>query len=179
MLNGKKKEIIMNKLLKRLLIGTCAVCVLTLIGLGASMQDEVKEENSKYGKYILTDDIYLEIPEYAGTSLYANNGELQGPVSFTYHTVAEPISFDDVHSHDFQEILCFVGGNPLDITDFDAIIEYTMEDEKHIITKPACVTMPPKLVHCPISIKNVSVEKPIIFMAISLASEYGTPNYVK
>jgi len=66
----------MNKLLKRLLVGTCAACVLTLIGLGASLQDELKAENSKYGKYIITDEIYREIPEYAGTSLFANNGEL-------------------------------------------------------------------------------------------------------
>jgi hypothetical protein len=63
-------------------------------------------------------------------------------------------------------------------SDCAAIVEYTMEDEKHVITKPACVTMPPKLVHCPISIKNVSAEKLIIFMAISLASEYGEPNYL-
>ena len=169
----------MNKLLKRSLVGACAACALILMGLGASLQDEAEAEDTKYVGNIITDEIFVEIPEYAGMSLVANNGELKGPISFTYHTVAEPISFDDVHSHDFQEILCFVGGNPLDITDFDAIVEYTMGGEKHVITKPACVTMPPGLVHCPISIKNVSAEKPIIFMAISLASEYGTPNYVK
>jgi hypothetical protein len=169
----------MNKLLKRSLVGACAACALILIGLGASLRDEAEAEDTKYGENIITDEIFVEIPEYAGMSLVANNGELKGPISFTYHTVAEPIDFEDVHSHNFQEILCFVGGNPLDITDFDAIVEYTMGGEKHVITKPGCVTMPAGLVHCPISIKNVSAEKPIIFMAISLASEYGTPNYVK
>ena len=169
----------MNKLLKRLLVGACAVSVLALIGVAASLQDKAKAEDSKYGKYIITDEIYMKIPEYAGTSLFANNGELMGDISFTYHTVAEPIDFDDPHSHDFQEVLCFVGGNPLEITEFDAVVEYTMGDEKHIITKPACVTMPAGLVHCPISIKNVSPEKPIIFMAISLAPEYGEPDYVE
>ena len=169
----------MNNLLKRSLVRACIACVLILMGLGASLHDEAEADESKYGKNIITDEIFLEIPEYAGMSLFANNGELKGPISFTYHTVAEPIDFEDVHSHDFQEILCFVGGNPLDITDFDAIVEYTMGGEKHVIKKPGCVTMPAGLVHCPISIKNVSAEKPIIFMAISLASEYGTPNYVK
>ena len=169
----------MNKLLKRSLVGACAACALILMGLGASLQDEAEAEDTKYVENIITDEIFVEIPEYAGMSLVANNGELKGPISFTYHTVAEPISFDDVHSHDFQEILCFVGGNPLDITDFDAIVEYTMGGEKHVITKPGCVTMPAGLVHCPISIKNVSVAKPIIFMAISLAPEYGTPDFVK
>ena len=142
------------------------------------MSDETKAKDSKYGKNIIT-EIFKEIPGYAGLSLFANNGELKGPISFTYHTIAEPISFNDVHSHDFQEILCFLGGNPLDITDFDAVVEYTMGGEKHTITKPACVTMPAGLEHCPISVKNVSPEKPIIFMAISLAPEYGTPDYVK
>jgi hypothetical protein len=169
----------MNTRLKGLLFALCAVCLAALIVLGASLQDEAKGEDSKYGKYIITDDIYIEIPDYTGTSLLSHSGELKANVSMGYHTVAKPISFDKPHSHDFQEILCFIGGNPLDITDFDAIVEYTMGDEKHVITKPACVSMPPGLVHCPISIKNVSEEKPIVFLEISLASEYGTPTDAK
>jgi hypothetical protein len=172
---NQKEEKIMNTLLKRLLVAACAVCALTLIGIGASPQDEVKGEDSKYGKYIISTDLYREIDHYTGTSLVSHSGELKAPVSMGYHCLAKPISFDKPHSHDFQEILCFTGGNPLDITDFDAIVEYTIGDEKHVITKPACVSMPPGQVHCPISIKNVSVEKPIVFLEISLAPEYGKP----
>ena len=41
----------MNKLPKRVLIGACVACVLTIIALGAILQDEAKAEDSKYGKY--------------------------------------------------------------------------------------------------------------------------------
>jgi hypothetical protein len=161
--------------MKEFLLGVCAAVLLVLIGIGASLQNEVREEDSKYGKYIITDALYREIEHYTGTSLVSHSGELQAKVSMGYHCLAKPISFDKPHSHDFQEILCFVGGNPLDITDFDAVVEYTIGDEKHVITQPACVSMPPGQVHCPISVKNVSAEKPIVFLEISLAPEYGTP----
>lgn len=165
----------MNRLSKRLLAGICAACVLALIGLGASLQDGAKDADSKYGKYIITTDLYREIDHYTGTSLVSHSGELKANVSMGYHCLAKPISFDKPHSHDFQEILCFMGGNPLDITDFDAVVEYTIGDEKHVITEPACVSMPPGQVHCPISVENVSTEKPIVFLEISLAPEYGVP----
>jgi len=168
----------MNKLLKLLLVGACVICVLTLIGLGASLQDTAKGEGSKYGKHIITTDLYKEIDHYTGTSLVSHSGELKANVSMGYHCLAKPISFDKPHFHDFQEILCFMGGNPLDITDFNAIVEYTIGDEKHTITEPACVSMPPGQVHCPISVENVSVEKPIVFLEISLSPDYGTPKDV-
>ena len=166
----------MNNRIKRMLIGTCFAGLLVFVGLAASLQDAAREKaDTDSAQYIITADLYREIDHYTGTSLVAHNGELKAPVSMGYHCIAKPISFDKPHSHNFEEILCFMGGNPIDITDFDAIVEYTIGDEKHIITQPACVSMPPGQVHCPISIKNVSVEKPIVFLEISLAQEYGTP----
>ena len=170
----------MNRLMKRFLAAAGFAGVLVFIGLGASLQDAAKgKDDSKYGKYIIAGELYKKIDHYTGTSLVAHNGELRANVSMGYHCLAKPISFDKPHSHDFQEILCFMGGNPLDITDFDAVVEYTIGDEKHVITQPACVSMPPGQVHCPISVKNVSAEKPIVFLEISLAPEYGTPKDVK
>jgi hypothetical protein len=93
--------------------------------------------------------------------------------------LANPASFEKPHSHDFEETLCFIGGNPLDITDFSAIVEYTINGEKHVLTKPGCVSMPRGLPHCPISVKNVSPEKPIIFLEVSLSSSFGTPKETK
>ena len=135
--------------------------------------------DTKYGKYVLTTELYKKIEHYTGTSLVARDGKLQGDVSMCYHCLAKPISFDMTHSHDFEETLCFIGGNPLDITDFDAVIEYTIDGEKHVLTKSGCVTMPPGIPHCPITVKNVSPEKPIVFLEISLSSTYGTSKEIK
>jgi hypothetical protein len=121
---------------------------------------------TKYGKRILTKKLVRDIPDYAGKSLLAHDGELDEDCSLGYHCVSRPISFDEPHSHDFPEMLCFIGGNPLDITDFGAEIEFTIGGETHLINKPAVVSIPSGVTHCPVKIKKVS--KPIIFLEISL-----------
>jgi hypothetical protein len=135
-----------------------------------------RTETTKYGKYIITKDIYRTIPEeYTGTSLLSHNGELKADVSMGYHCVTKPILFRETHTHSNEEILCFIGGNPRDITDLGAEIEMTMgpEREKHIITQAACVSIPANLEHCPLNIKKV--DKPIVFLEISLARSYKAP----
>jgi len=128
---------------------------------------------TKYGKRILTDKLIRDIPHYAGKSLLAHDGELDEDCSLGYHCISKPMSFDHPHSHDFPEMLCFIGGNALDITDFDAEIEFTIGGETHLITKPAVVSIPGGVTHCPIKIKKVS--KPIIFMEISLTRIWKRP----
>jgi hypothetical protein len=122
---------------------------------------------TKYGKYIKT-ELLRDISHYAGQSILSHDGELDAECSMGYHCIAEPISFDKPHSHDFAEMLCFIGGNPLDITDFGAEIDVTLgeEGEVHTINTAAVVALPPGLIHCPIVIKKVT--KPIVFLEISL-----------
>jgi hypothetical protein len=128
---------------------------------------------TRYGKRILTKKLIREIPHYGGKSILAHDGELDEDCSLGYHCISRPMSFDHPHSHDFPEMLCFIGGNPLDITDFGAEIEFTLGGETHLITTPAVVSIPSGVTHCPIKIKKVS--KPIIFMEISLTRIWKHP----
>jgi hypothetical protein len=121
---------------------------------------------TKYGKRILSKKLIRDIPHYGGKSLLSHDGELDEECSLGYHCIAKPMSFDHAHSHDFPEMLCFIGGNPLDITDFGAEIEFTIGGETHMITSPTIVSIPSGVTHCPINIKKVA--KPIIFLEISL-----------
>ena len=121
---------------------------------------------TKYGKHILTKKLIREIAHYTGKSIVAHDGELDTDCSMGYHCISKPMSFDHPHSHDFPEMLCFIGGNPLDITDFGAEIEFTLGGEKHLINTLAVVSIPKGVTHCPIIIKKVT--KPIIFMEVSL-----------
>ncbi len=135
-----------------------------------------KTDQSKYGKYVISKDIYKVIPaEYAGTSLVSHNGELKADVSMGYHCVTKPILFNETHTHNNEEILCFIGGNPRDITDFGAEVEMTLgaEREKHLITQTTCVSIPANLPHCPLNIRKV--DKPIVFLEISLTRSYKAP----
>jgi len=83
-----------------------------------------------------------------------------------YHCISKPMSFDRPHSHDFPEMLCFIGGNPKDISDFGAEIEFTLGGEKHLITTTAVVSIPSGVEHCPIVFKKVT--RPIVFLEVSL-----------
>ena len=121
---------------------------------------------TKYGDRFLTKKLIKRIPYYGGKSIVAHNGELDADCAMGYHCIAKPMSFDHPHSHDFPEMLCFIGGNPLDITDFGAEIEFTLGGEKHRINTTTVVTIPRGVEHCPIVFKKVT--KPLIFLEVSL-----------
>jgi len=132
----------------------------------------------KYGKHVKK-ELLVKIPHYTGYSLLAHDGELDTDCSIGYHCITKPINFDKPHSHNFVEMLCFIGGNPEDIRDLGAEIEVCLgeEGEKHLIDTATVVSIPVGLVHCPINIKKV--EKPIVFLEISLTRKYGRPTAKK
>lgn len=76
------------------------------------------------------------------------------------------------HKHDFHQFLCFLGGDPLNIGDFEAEIEVWLgeEGEKHTITSPTILHYPPGMVHNPLNYKKV--DKPVFHLDIFFASEY-------
>jgi hypothetical protein len=121
---------------------------------------------TKYGGRILTKKLIRKIPYYGGKSIVAHDGELDADCSIGYHCISKEMSFDHPHSHNFPEMLCFIGGNPLDITDLGAEIDFTLGGEKHSINTAAVVSIPKGVEHCPIVFKKVT--KPIIFLEISL-----------
>jgi len=122
---------------------------------------------TKYGKHIVY-DLIKDIAHYTGYSIVAHNGEFGTDCSMGYHCISKPISFDKPHAHDYTKLLCFIGGDPTDITDFGAEVKFFLgeEQEKHIINKTAFVSIPAGLVHGPINITRV--EKPIVFLGIPL-----------
>jgi hypothetical protein len=123
-------------------------------------------DKTKYGKCFHSKDISVRIPYYGGPSLVSHKGELDADCSIGYHCIAKDMSFDEPHSHPFPEMLCFIGGDPEDINDFGAEVEFTIGGETHKITKSTVVSIPGDVDHCPIKIKKVT--KPIIFLEVSL-----------
>jgi len=123
-------------------------------------------DKTKYSRCIHTGDLIKKIPYYGGKSIVAHDGELDADCSIGYHCIAKPMSFDFPHAHKFPEMLCFIGGNPEDITDFGAEIEFTLGGEKHLIKEPAVVSIPGGVKHCPIVFTKVT--RPLVFLEISL-----------
>jgi hypothetical protein len=103
-------------------------------------------------------------PGYNYKSVYAHNGELKADFTLGFHYMTEAYTEVYPHTHDGHEILCFFGSNPVNISEFDAEIEIGMgeEVEKYTITSPPAISIPPGVVHGPLTFKRVG--KPVFFM---------------
>ena len=132
----------------------------------------------KYSKHILPAPIMRVPPEdgansdgYKYLSVFAHKGELNANHTLGFHYMTE--TYEDVypHTHEGSEILCFVGGNPENINDFDAEIEIVLgvEGEIYTITSPSVVSIPRGLVHGPLRFKRVT--KPVFFIEVTLVPE--------
>jgi len=127
---------------------------------------------SKYGKHVIHGP-FKTIGHYTGPSIVAHDGEFGADISIGYHCLADTrFKAEHPHFHQFHELLCFVGGDPTNIQDFDAEIELAIgeEQEIHVITSPTVVSLPPGLVHCPLIVKRVG--KPLVFLEISMVKKW-------
>ncbi len=95
--------------------------------------------------------------------------------------VRKPYMFHEpAHKHNFTEFFIFFGSNPMDMKEFDADVEFTFgpEREKHVISGPTIVTIPPGVYHCPLN--YVRVGKPFYCLEAFMTSKYsGTDLAVK
>jgi len=134
---------------------------------------------SKYEKYVLRNP-YRTI--FKLESVTAHDNELNCGMIMAYQPVDEPFLMPPkTHKHDYTQVLCFLGTNPLNVREFDADVEFTMGEEGEIvkINSPTMVTVPAGVYHCPLNFKRIG--KPIVFMEINLTNTYertytdGTP----
>jgi hypothetical protein len=73
----------------------------------------------------------------------------------------------DTHSHDFDQILFFLGGDPRNVEDFDAEIDLFLGGKHELINYAACVHVSAGMAHCPLIVKKVN--NPFVFMDVTLA----------
>lgn len=126
---------------------------------------------SEYGKYFINEPISMGkfVP-----NLRYNSDFPDTDFTIRWHYITGPyVMEEEPHAHDFDQFTCFIGGNPVNIREFDAEVELFLgeEGEKHIINRTTIVHIPKGLVHCPLNFKMV--KKPIMFMNIPLTSHYG------
>jgi len=133
-------------------------------------------EKKKYWRNVIRGPFYIDAePGISNTSLFAHNDEYKSGTTLGYHCIKDNYEVPFSHSHDFHELLCFIGGNPEDINDLGAEISIRLGDEleEHIITSATVVTIPPGMKHCPLIVKKVT--KPFVFLEISTTKAYGQP----
>lgn len=141
---------------------------------------EEKTVEGPYSKYL--------VPIYTVESDYpprAQRGILDlGPIfgegvdiGFRYtYIYGEPFTFEAPHSHDYDQLLIFLGPSE-NIRDFDAEIEIALGEkgERYPITSNTLVYVPRGLIHTPFYFKRLS--KPVMFINMFFGSTYHRKPY--
>ncbi len=135
-------------------------------------------QEGKYKKYFLSEPALRNTPriKMSNPSAYIDSESHFGSnanLSMAWRYIKEPVQFDRIpHSHEFDEFLCFLGGNLENVFDFDGTVELFIgeEQELYLIEQPTVVHIPAGLVHTPLTFKRVV--KPILFQPIALTPSY-------
>jgi hypothetical protein len=134
---------------------------------------EVTKNGKKYWMNMVRGPFFVDYePGWTGTSIWAHHNEYKNGTTLGYHCINSTYDVRYTHSHDFHELLCFLGGNPEDVTDFGAEVSICLGDEleEHVFDTPAIISMPPGLKHCPLLVRNVT--KPIVFLEVSTTKDF-------
>lgn len=133
---------------------------------------------SKYNKYVIREP-----------RMRAPHAEITAPIvafnrfrddfpevkfSINWELIEVPFIMEKAgHTHDWDQILCFLGGDSRNLFDFGAEIEFYLgeEAERYFINTTTIVYIPRGLVHGPLEFKKVN--KPILFNNIVLSEKYG------
>lgn len=139
-----------------------------------------KEVNvSKYDQYVHHPPHRLLTLKADGTTVFdglmITHKEIGYPFAIGHQFVRKPFKGDNpCHTHNFHEVLAWLGGNPDDPDDFGGEVVFYLgaELEKHVFTRPTLVYLPPELPHGPLEITRV--DSPIIQIEVMLAGAEGT-----
>jgi hypothetical protein len=130
-------------------------------------------ENIKHGEYITelgaVTSMYKQIN---ADQISAIGGRDFNGANFSlgWSFLTEPfLMVTETHTHDFDQIIFLLGGDPAYVTNFGAEIEMSLGEplEKHLIDYTSCIYIPARLMHCPLNVK--SVNKPVMFIDITLS----------
>ena len=137
----------------------------------------------EYGKYIVqelkTPDFSQEFVDfyktYARRVLWMDSNNVPGAFQMNiswYMNASDvrPLYRHDEHSHDFDELVGFIGSNPDDPYDLGGEIEIGIGGELHRLTKSSVIFMPANLKHLPLSI--IRVDRPILHFSVSMNPVY-------
>ena len=143
----------------------------------------VMNDEGEYGKYVVqTLHAPAVSPEFAeiykqwgNRLLWIDSKVVPGAFQMNmtwYHSAPDmrPLYKHDEHSHDYAELIGFIGSNPEDPYDLGGVIEVGINEEMHRLTKSSIIFMPPGMKHLPLSI--ISLDRPILHFSISMNPEY-------
>ena len=138
---------------------------------------------SKYGKYVISEPLvenvaYHPIKDVKGVTfpdeIYLDGRILEGSpvvvdIGWRFRK-PEPDPVEWEHSHDFDEVICFIGSDPDNPHNLGAEIEFYIGGEKHFFNKNTTIFIPRGLPHCPFIHKRV--DRPFLLVVFAMNRKY-------
>ena len=137
----------------------------------------VPYDNQKHGKYIVElrrgFSIFKQLtaPQFAALG-DKDLGGAKFSIGCSYIDV--PLQLFKAHKDDFEQYYFFLGGDASKVDEFDAEIEFSLDNKKNTINYPACIHIPAGPILGPLDV--IKVNKPFVFIHIMLIS---TPIFSK
>jgi hypothetical protein len=143
----------------------------------------------KYEKYILSDlkvpdltrelDTTNQYDQRATRILWLEDEIIKGAFSVicSWYWKATEKEGSPSHTHDFDEVVGFIGSDPQNPHDLGGEVEFWLEDEKYLLTRSCLIYVPRGLRHCPLRVTRA--DRPFLFLAISLTGKYGKDNIIR
>ena len=139
--------------------------------------------DGKYGKYIVQtlhepDMIQMDFREmykkFATRTLWIDSNEVPGAFQMNTAWWRKPQPRDplfDRHVHDEDEMIGFFSSDPDDPYNLNAVLEFTIEDEVHRLTRSSLIFIPGGMHHNPLRL--LEVEKPIFHFSVVTSPLYA------
>ena len=148
------------------------------------MADYVMNNEGKYGGQIVQElserfsrpspmsEVYKQ---WGDRILFVDNKEVPGSfqMNTTWYINApdfRPLPYHEEHTHDYDEMIGFLGSNPDDKYDLGGVIEVSINGEVHRLTKSSIIFIPGGMKHLPLSI--LELHRPILHFSISMSGTY-------
>jgi hypothetical protein len=147
------------------------------------LKEFITMDNSKYGKYFITNPMELELPpDENGNPIDPGTGKTPYMIDYVNRTLVpdskctwfmewiwdmpsvNPVI--DPHSHPYDEVLYFVGTDHENYQNLGATIEVKIGDEVHKFDKTCAIYIPAGIEHCPLH--WLSVERPHMLIGTTL-----------
>jgi hypothetical protein len=137
----------------------------TCLPFTSLVQIKMIDDQKKAGNYVnFAPQYYINDEQVKGSFFLMNTWTLS-------MNGTKPVKLELAHTHDYDEILGFMGSNVNNVSELGGEIEIWLEDEKYIIIKSFLVFIPKGMKHCPIIIRKVN--RPFLGYAVGLTGTYS------
>jgi hypothetical protein len=131
-------------------------------------------------KYYIDKKLIREEKRESEDMVYTGKDAGGGALQVYWYAITEPfVMYEPPHAHDHDQFAVFLGGNAMDIREFDGEIDMWLgeEAEKHTINGTSVVHIPKGLVHRRIDFRRI--DKPITMINLFAAAEYKKARTLK